>query len=232
MDKLNTFGLYKIENMTKTANVIGATGLVGRELVNQLVQNSEVIKVRVFVRREFNYLHPKIEQHIVDFDDDTSWKPFLKGDILFSTMGTTLKQAGSKDNQYKIDFTYQYRFAEEASRAGIPVYVLVSSAGANAKSLLFYSRIKGKLDDAVQKLPFQKVIILRPSILDGIREKRRSLEENSIRAMRVISRFLFKKFRPVPAATVAKAMIRGALGEDLVKYSIVNPEQIFILAEE
>jgi uncharacterized protein YbjT (DUF2867 family) len=228
---INGIPLYdKIEVMAKTANIIGATGLVGRELVNQLLLNDEIGKVRIFVRREFNSCHPKIEQHIVDFDDDASWKPFLQGDILFSTMGTTLKQAGSKASQYKIDYTYQYRFAEEASKAGIPVYVLVSSAGANSKSLLFYSRIKGELDDAVQKFPFEKVIILRPSILDGIREKPRPLEEKSIRAMRVISRFLFKKFRPVPAATVAKAMIRGALGKEMVKNSIVNPEEIFNFA--
>jgi uncharacterized protein YbjT (DUF2867 family) len=218
--------------MSKTANVIGATGMVGRELVTQLLRNRDIDKVRIFVRREFNYLHPKIEQYIVDFDDDTSWKPFLQGDILFSTMGTTLKQAGSKDNQYKIDYTYQYRFAEEASRAGIPVYVLVSSAGASSKSLIFYSRIKGELENAVQKLPFKKVIILRPSILEGIREKRRPLEERSIRVMGVISRFLFKKFRPVPAATVAKAMIRGALEEGILKNPIVNPEEVFILAGE
>jgi uncharacterized protein YbjT (DUF2867 family) len=147
-------------------------------------------------------------------------------------MGTTLKQAGSKANQYKIDFTYQYRFAEEASRAGISVCVVVSSAGANAKSMLFYSRIKGELDDAVQKLPFQKVIILRPSILAGIREKRRPMEEKSVRAMELISRFLFRKYRPVPAATVAKAMIRGALGEAEVNSSIVNPEEVFKLAGE
>jgi uncharacterized protein YbjT (DUF2867 family) len=222
--------VFKSEGMSKTANVIGATGLVGRELVNQLLQSEDIEKVRVFVRREFNSLHPKIEQHIVNFDEDTSWKPFLEGEILFSTMGTTLKQAGSKANQYKIDYTYQYRFAEEASRAGIPVYVLVSSAGANAKSLLFYSRIKGELDDAVQKLPFKKVIILRPSILDGIREKRRPLEEKSIRIMGAISGFLFKKFRPVPAATVAKAMIRGAVGEGIIKNCIINPEEIFKLA--
>jgi uncharacterized protein YbjT (DUF2867 family) len=218
--------------MSKTANVIGATGLVGRELVNQLLQNPEIEKVRIFVRREFNGLHPKLEQHIVDFDNDASWKPFLGGDILFSSMGTTLKQSGSKANQYKIDYTYQYRFAEEASLAGIPVYVLVSSAGASSKSMIFYSRIKGELDDAVQKLPFQKVIIIRPSILAGNREKRRAVEEQSIRVMGLISKFLFKKYRPVPAATVAKAMIRGALGESAVNHSIVNPGEVFTLAGE
>lgn len=218
--------------MSKTANVIGATGLVGRELVNQLLQNENVGKVRIFVRREFNPKHPKMEQHIVDFENDASWKPFLQGDILFSTMGTTLKQAGSKANQYKVDFTHQYRFAEEASRAGIPVYVLVSSAGANSKSMLFYSRIKGELDDAVLKLPFQKVIILRPSILAGIREKRRPMEEWAIRTMELISRFLFRKYRPVPVMTVAKAMIRSALGEVMPDNSIVNPEDVFKLAGE
>jgi uncharacterized protein YbjT (DUF2867 family) len=216
--------------MGYVANVIGATGLVGGELVNQLLQNKDVEKVRVFVRRDLNIPHPKLEQHIVDFENAESWKPFLQGYILFSAMGTTLKQAGSKANQYKVDYTYQYRFAEEASRNGVPVYVLVSSAGANSKSLLFYSRIKGELDDAVQKLPFMRVIILRPSILKGNREISRPMEEKSVRIMELISKGLFKKYRPVPAETVARAMIRAAMDENGIQRTIVDPDEVFKVA--
>lgn len=217
--------------MPKTANVLGATGLVGRELVNQLLGCKDVEKVKVFVRRDMGINHPCFEQHIVDFDQVESWRPFLEGDILFSTMGTTLKKAGSKTNQFKVDYTYQYRFAEEASRKGIPVYILVSSAGASPKSAVFYSRIKGELDEAVQKLEFQKIVIIRPSILAGDREKKRPLEEISIIMMGWVTRFIFRKYRPVPAATVAAAMINAALQELPQQNTIVNPWEVFNLAE-
>jgi uncharacterized protein YbjT (DUF2867 family) len=216
--------------MGKVVNVIGATGLVGRELVNQLLENEGIEKVRIFVRRDFGKEHPKLEQHLIDFSDTESWSTFLKGDVLFSTLGTTLKQAGSKDNQYLVDYTWQYNFAREAAANGIPAYILVSSTGANSKSMIFYSRIKGKLDEEVQKLPFQKIVILRPSILAGIREKRRPMEEKSIRIMGNISKWLFKKYRPVEAATVAKAMVQSALGDITISGKIVHPEDIFTLA--
>jgi len=217
--------------MGKTANVIGATGLVGRELVNQLFESPEFEKVRIFVRREFNPRHPKLEQHIVDFENVESWAPFLKGDVLFSSLGTTLKQAGSKNNQYLVDFTYQYRFAEEASKNGVLTYVLVSAAGASARSLIFYSRIKGELDEKVRKLPFRTITVLRPSILSGIREKRRTTEEWSLQLTEKLTKFIGKKYRPIPAATVAKAMINAALSDERSKYSIVNLNDIFTLAD-
>jgi uncharacterized protein YbjT (DUF2867 family) len=216
--------------MGKTMNVLGATGLVGRELVHQLLGNEEIEKINIFVRRDFGLQHLKLEQHLIDFNDTESWKPFLRGDILFSALGTTLKQAGSKENQYLVDYTFQYRFAEEASKNGIPVFILVSSAGANSRSLIFYSRMKGELDDAVQKLPFQKIVILRPSILAGIREKRRTMEERSVRIMEILTKWMFIKYRPIRAELVAKAMINAALKDNTQKCTIVNPEDIFTLA--
>jgi len=216
--------------MGKIVNVIGATGLVGRELVRQLLENRDIEKVRIFIRREFDSLHPKLEQHVIDFNDTESWKSHLKGDVLFSALGTTLKQAGSKNNQYLVDFTYQFRFAEEASKNGIPVFVLVSSAGANPRSLIFYSRMKGELEKETEKLPFQKITIMRPSILAGTREKRRVAEEWSAGIMVKITKFILKKYRPVPAGIVAKAMINAIFRDNRLKISIVNPDDIFKLA--
>jgi uncharacterized protein YbjT (DUF2867 family) len=216
--------------MGKRANVIGATGLVGRELVTLLLENPEVEKVTIFSRRDSGFQHEKLEQRVIDFDDRESWKPFLQGDVLFSTLGTTLKQAGSKEKQYLVDYTYQWQFAEAAADKGIPSYVLVSSTGADPRSSIFYSRIKGELDEAVQALPFEKTIILRPSILKGEREIKRGAESWSACIMDRITRLVFKRYRPIPGRTVAKAMINAAFGT--VSRKIYTLDEIFPLAEE
>src|SRR5687767_15068207 len=98
-----------------TALVIGATGLVGSELVNQLLSDNKFEKLIVFVRRSIGKEHSKLTEHIIDFDSPRQWNMLVHGDVLFSTLGTTLKQAGSKGAQFKIDYTYQYQFAKVAS---------------------------------------------------------------------------------------------------------------------
>lgn len=214
----------------KVVNVIGATGLVGRELVSQLLEKPEVGKVRIFVRRKSGFNHPRIEEVITGLDTPLNWEKKVTGDILFSALGTTLKQAGSKEEQYRIDFTHNFNFAEAAARNGVPAYVLVSSAGANARSGIFYSRMKGELEEKVQKLPFKSIAILRPSILTGKREVRRPMEEWSVTIMGFISRFVLKDYRPIPAATVAKAMINAGLLKTHHGISVVNPGELFTLA--
>ena len=131
--------------MPKTAILIGATGLVGAALTDALLADSRFEKVVVFVRRATGKNHPKLEEHIVNFDAIDNWKQLLTGDVLFSAMGTTIGKAGSKEAQYKIDYTYQYEVAKAASENGVRQYVLVSSAGASPQSKIFYSRMKGEL---------------------------------------------------------------------------------------
>ncbi len=177
--------------MGKVALVVGATGLVGRQLVYQLLDDDRFDEVRIFVRRSYGRVHPKLKEYIIDFDKAESWQSLVIGDVLFLCMGTTLKAAGSKENQYKVDFTYQYRFAEIASKNGVAGIVLVSSAGADAHSSFFYPRIKGELDEAVARLSFDSVTILRPSLLDGDREEKRIAEKISLFMGRFILRFFF-----------------------------------------
>lgn len=217
--------------MALTVNAIGATGLVGRELVKLLLETPEVEKVRVFVRRSTGYSHPKLEEHIINFDQPETWKPLLNGDVLFSTLGTTLKQAGSKKAQYKIDYQYQYDFAESASKNGIPNYALVSSAGANSKSLVFYSKMKGELDDAVQKLAFKNCVILQPSILAGARENKRAGEILGYKIMKFITRFMLKKYRPIHGKTVARAMINATVIHPKPGIRISALDEIFELVK-
>ena len=215
--------------MKKTAIVIGATGLVGKELVKQLLQHSAIEKVKVFTRRPTGIKHPLLDEHVISFDIPNEWQGKVTGDILYSTLGTTLKQAGSKEAQYKVDYSYQYDFAQIASENKVPVYVLVSSMGANADSSLFYPRIKGKLDQAVQALPFKSCVIMRPSILAGEREKKRVAETMAHQIMKVVTRFILKKYKPIAGSEVARAMIVASLEDPKPGTSLYEADDIFEL---
>ena len=117
------------------ALVIGATGAVGKDLVQQLIDDSSVERVDIFVRREVKIPSAKLVAHVVDFDHPETWADQLQGDVLFSCMGTTIKAAGSQEAQWKVDYTYQYEAAKAAKANDVPTYVLVSAIGANLKAV-------------------------------------------------------------------------------------------------
>ncbi len=217
--------------MKLTANVIGATGLVGQQLVSLLLKNDRFEKIRIFVRRDSGIRHTKLEQQIVDFGKCETWEKQVSGDILFSALGTTLKKAGSEKRQYEIDYTYNLNFAKAAKTNGIENYVLVSSLGANSKSILFYPRMKGELDEAVSSIGFQNLVILRPSSLIGHRNDKRISEMISVPVTKFLTKFVLRKFKPIHSLTVAKAMINGVLEPEIVKTVWENPE-VFSLSGE
>lgn len=192
------------------ALVIGATGAVGKDLVQQLLADEAFERVDIFVRREVPIPAEKLHVHIVDFDRLETWADQLQGDVLFSCMGTTIKAAGSQDAQWKVDYTYQFKTAKAARANGVKTYVLVSSVGANAKSKVFYTRMKGALDEAVQKLGFEGCFILRPPSL--IRKGSDRLGEKvGIVALKAFNALgLLRQFTPVPTEEVAAVMIRLA----------------------
>ena len=215
--------------MAKTAIIIGATGLVGSHVVRYLLQDDRYSAVNVFHRRPTGIEHNKLAEQIIDFDDIDSWRERLIGDELYSAMGTTIKKAGSKEVQYKIDVSYPLEVAKAAAANGIKKYSLVSSAGANSQSRFFYPRIKGELEQAVKDLSFVRTTILRPSILEGERDENRPGEQFGIAAMRVIGKIPgLKKYRPIPAERVAGAMI-NSLQSDESGWFIYEPGEIFYL---
>ena len=215
--------------MKQKAVVLGSTGMVGTQLIKLLLENENFSEIISLVRRTGGIVHPKLKEYIIDFDQPDSWKEFVKGDVLFSTLGTTLAQAKSKENQFKIDYTYQFNVAEIASKNAVSQYVLVSSAGANEKSGAFYMNMKGKLEKAVQHLPFDFINIIQPGPLSGFRKKKRFGETISIKALNILNSVgLLRKYRPIDAGIVAKAMINATKTNKSASYDL---DKVFLLAE-
>ena len=190
------------------ALVIGATGATGQEIVSQLLEDDSFNSVSIFVRKDPNITHSKLKTYMIDFSKLEGYRELIKGDILFSCLGTTLRDAGNKDKQYLVDYTYQYEFAKIASDNGVPFYSLISSTGANENSPFFYPKIKGKLEEAVKKLPFKTIQIFQPPTL--IRQKNliRQGEKIGIKIFGFLNYFgMLKSQKPLPVSTLARVMV-------------------------
>ena len=213
-----------------TALVIGATGATGSALVTQLLEDSRFSSVIVFSRRPLLVTHAKLTCHIVDFDNPQSWAHLVKGDVLFSALATTLKQAGSQKEQYKIDYTYQYQTAETAAVNGVGAYVLVSAMGANASSWLFYPRIKGQLDNAVASLSFKQIHIFRPGFLLRQPDKIRPMEKLGIAIFDAFNKLgLFKSQKALPVEVLAQKMISVFFTPTASPFQVYSLDSIFDL---
>lgn len=187
--------------------LIGATGATGRDLLKLLLDDSEVDSVVIFVRRDVGIEHHKLTIHVIDFEKPEEWVHLVNGDVLFSCLGTTLKDAGSKAAQWKVDYDYQYSFAKAARENGVNSYVLVSAMNASSKSMFFYSRMKGKLDEDVSKLGFPKLLIFRPPSLIRKGSERR-MEKVSVKVIGFFNRLgLMRSLKPMTTETLAKQML-------------------------
>ena len=192
--------------------MVGGTGLVGAQLLGQLLDDTRFDKVIAFGRKKTGRSHPKLEEQVIDFDTPGSWSSQVKGDVAFSSLGTTRKQAGSLAAQKKVDYDYQLAFAKAAASNGVGTYVLVSSSSADPTSKIFYTRIKGELDRDVQQLGFERVRIMRPSLLGGDRPQARAGEKIGSALLGAVNALgIARKYREIPGSVVAKAMINAAL---------------------
>ena len=187
--------------------LIGATGATGSDLLRLLLDDGEVESVVIFVRRNPGVEHPKLTVHVIDFEKPEKWSHLVKGDVLFSCLGTTRKDAGSKAAQWKVDYDYQYSFAKAARENGMGCYVLVSAMNASSKSRFFYSRMKGELDDDVTKLGFPRLLIFKPPSL--IRKgSDRNMEKMGVKVIGFFNRLvLMKSLKPMSTDVLAKKML-------------------------
>ena len=187
--------------------IIGATGATGKDLLAKLLEDEAFSEIHSFVRKPMSISHPKLHAHVVDFDTPEAWSDLLHGDVAFSCLGTTLAVAGSKDAQWRVDYDYQYAFAEHCKNNGVPTFVLVSAAGAKAQSKLFYNHMKGALEEAVKKLNFPRLLIFQPSVL--IRSNSdRSGENFTVKAFKFLNKLgILKRYRPMPTEILAEKML-------------------------
>ena len=194
--------------MNKTAIVIGATGLVGRALVDQLADAVHIGKVVTLTRRPAEHFSSKVFNHVVDFDYLEKYSELFDGDILFSCLGTTRKQAGSIAAQRVVDLDYQYKAAKIASERGVDHYLLVSSSGANEHSKSPYLKMKGELEEKVKVLPFKRISLFQPSLLIGQRPEFRMAEKIGSWLMLILCTLPWlRRFRPITGGQVATKMI-------------------------
>lgn len=201
----------------KSALVLGATGLVGKSLLSQLLADPRYTNVTCLVRRPISLNHindpcEKLQPLVVDFDKLDDYQGYFSVDHVYCCLGTTLKQAGSKSAFRKVDFEYVHVAAQLARAQRANGFVFISSVGANAKSRHFYLRVKGELENAIMSMSqLRHAAAVRPSLLLGERSQARGLEELGQKLAPLLSPLMIgplKKYKPVTAFSVAREMIR------------------------
>lgn len=192
----------------KTALIIGSTGLTGSHLLQQLLDSKQYDKVISF-SREVEVEHPKLVNHIVDFDKPEEYCDMVKGDDFFCTIGTTIKQAGSKEAFRKVDFVFPKNFAQCAMDNGVSQFLIISALGADSKASNYYMKTKGEIEDFLKQSTFKSVSIMQPSLLLGNRKEFRFAEKIGGAVMKLLS-FAFvgslAKYKAIESTTLANAL--------------------------
>lgn len=198
--------------MTRKATLIGASGLIGGHLLDLLLQDDYYTEVAILVRKSLSRQHPKLKEFVIHFDQPEQYQEAIAGaETVYCTIGTTMKKVkGDRDAYIKVDYDIAVNAAKIAAQQGVFGFILVSSIGADATNKNnFYLKLKGIVEEAICKENIPMVHIFRPSLLLGNRNEKRFAERIAQVLAPVLSVFLLGKWRsykPIPAATVAKAM--------------------------
>ena len=195
----------------KTALIAGASGLIGKELVQKLISSDDYRLVYSLVRKKSGVVHAKIREMIIDFDkigeiifDETI-------DDVFCTLGTTMKQAGSRENFKKVDYEYVIALANRGKQSGASKFLVISAMGADPKSSVFYSQVKGMTEEVLKHTGFKQLVIFRPSLLLGKRDKARFAERLSGFFMKAFNLIIPDNYKAIEAEKVAESMLKMAI---------------------
>lgn len=191
------------------AIVIGGTGATGKELVTQLLNDTRFKEVTALVRRPYFGGHIKLKEIIVDFDKLEEYIDDIQGDVAFSCLGTTLKDAGGKEAQWRVDHDYQLKFAALCKESGVDSFILLSAAGADSKSMIFYNKMKGTLEESVKALGFNKLLIIHPGAIDRPNTTRTG-EKWMIKVLRSLNSVgILRGYAAISTKRLALAMINA-----------------------
>ena len=195
--------------MNKRVLLVGATGLVGEALMQQLAEAEHIAEVVTLTRRQTRHSSAKVKNYVVDFDQLENYAELFSADCLFSCLGTTRKQAGSLAAQRAVDLDYQYKAAQLAADGGVGHYLLVSSSGADANRTNAYLKMKGELEERVRVLPFERISIFQPSLLSGPRVDFRPGEKLASGILPVLCHLPgLRRLRPISGQEVARKMVQ------------------------
>ena len=197
----------------KNAIVIGATGLIGNYCLEELLQQESYAEIISFTRKPLNISHPKHKNQVIDFDKLENYKSQIIATDVYCCLGTTIGTAGSQEAFKKVDYEYPVKFAQVAKENGTEQYIVISSLGANKNASTFYLKTKGEMEEALKKINFPSLLILRPSILLGPRKEFRFGEligKFIMQALGILFIGSLKKYKGIHAKKVAHAMIKYA----------------------
>lgn len=195
--------------MEKKALILGATGLIGSHLVNELIENGQYKEIILLARRKTDHDHPGVKTKIIDFNRMEDHFNEFKDKDVFWCLGTTRKKAGSKEAFQRVDYEYPLSAAQLTAREGGKKFFLVSAMGADKDSPFFYNRVKGNLEEDIKSLPIPSIYIFRPSLLIGDREEFRfgeKMAEWLFKPLNPLLRGKMLKYKPIKAQKVAKVM--------------------------
>ena len=205
---------FQMEINNKKAIVLGASGLVGNQLVRLLLKDNSFSQVTLFVRKELSFLDNKLKQIILDFDDLESYQLQFDCSVLFLCIGTTRKKTPNLENYRAIDYGITLRAANLAKSAGIEEVHLISSIGASSDSSIFYNKLKGEIEEDLIKIGFESTYIYQPSMLIGTRGESRPAELFFQKLMPLFDLFMIgklKKYLSVSKEKLAQAILNHHL---------------------
>lgn len=214
--------------MDKKVVIIGATGLVGNALLQEVIQAKEVSEMRIFVRKAIDGLPEKVTQIVTDFSDFCLLKEQVIGDVIYCCVGTTRKKTPDLTDYRNIDFGINIGMAKLAKENGIPTVHLISAIGASTSSRIFYSKLKGEIEEAMKELKFDNCYIYQPSILIGSRTESRPMEYLSQKLCPFLDLFMLgvlKDYHSISATSIAQFMHRN-LGQEKAGVHVVRFTQM------
>lgn len=220
--------------MEKKAVLLGASGLIGESLLEQLLSDIHYKEVLAVGRKKLERQHPKLKQLVVDFDKLNDYASEIHGDVIFCCLGTTKSKTPDQVQYKKIDYQYPLNAAAIAQINGIEQYHLVSALGANPSSSIFYTKTKGEVERDLKALPFKSIHIYQPSLLVGERKENRNMEGMMTIVMQVLNPLLFsglRKYRSIKIEKVARAMLKKSL-EDATGTFVYPSDKIEEISNE
>jgi uncharacterized protein YbjT (DUF2867 family) len=210
----------------KTVIVAGSSGLIGSEAVKQLIQDPDYSNIILLVRKKSGINHGKVKEYLFDFSHTEYTLDNIQADRLIICIGTTMKKAKTKEQFKEVDLDIPIKLGRMAKIMGIDHVLVISSMGADSKSMFFYNRVKGEMEKELISLQLHNLTILRPSLLIGEREEFR-LGERLAEKMFYSIPFIFpKKYKPIPASNVAKLMIKKETEASNGNVTIIENQRI------